>query len=109
MGSKRKRQGVPYPPEFKQRIVALARSGRSPESIQEAFDVSAQSVRNWVRQADRDEGRSPDDGLTTDEREELRRLRREVEDLREERDILKKAAAWFAQEANVTPPKRSGS
>ncbi len=110
MGSKKgKKQPNLYPASFKLRVVAMVRAGRSPESLQESFGVSAQSIRNWVRQAKRDESIARDQGLTTDEREELERLRGEVETLREERDILKKAAAWFAQETNVTPRKRSGS
>jgi transposase len=70
------------------------------------FEVSSQSIRNWVRQADLDAGRRTD-GLTTEEREELNRLRRENRGLREEREILKKAAAWFAKETER--PKSSGS
>jgi len=85
----------PYPPEFKRRLVELVRAGRTPEELAEKFEPTAQSIRNWVVQADRDDGHRQD-GLTTEEREELRRLRREVRTLREERDILKKAAAWFA-------------
>jgi len=61
------------------------------------FDPSAQSIRNWVAQADRDEGRRKD-GLTTAERTELRKLRRDNRRLREEREILAKATAWFARE-----------
>ena len=87
----------PYPKEFKQKLVALVREGRSPEQLSRQFEPSAQAIRNWVVQADRDEGKRAD-GLTTTEREELQRLRRDVERLREEREILKKAAAWFAQE-----------
>jgi transposase len=87
----------PYPPEFRQRIIELVRKGRTPESLAEQFEPSAQTIRNWLAQADRDTGQRPD-GLTTDEREELRRLRRENKTLREEREILKKAAAWFAKE-----------
>jgi len=87
----------PYPKEFKQKLVALVCEGRSPEELSRQFEPSAQAIRNWVVQADRDEAKRAD-GLTTTEREELQRLRRDVERLREEREILKKAAAWFAQE-----------
>jgi transposase len=87
----------PYPEEFKKKIVALVREGRTPEELARQFEPSSQAIRNWVAQADRDQGKRAD-GLTTDEREELQRLRRENERLREEREILKKAAAWFAQE-----------
>jgi transposase len=98
----------PYPPEYKKRLVELVRAGRNPEELAEKFEPSAQAIRNWVRQADRDDGHRQD-GLTTEEREELRRLRREVKTLREERDILKKAAAWFARETGSIPPKDSSS
>jgi transposase len=98
----------PYPAELKKRLVELVRAGRNPEELAEKFEPSAQAIRNWTRQADRDDGRR-EDGLTTEEREELRRLRREVKTLREERDILKKAAAWFARETGSIPPKDSGS
>jgi transposase len=89
-------------------LVELVRAGRNPEELAEKFEPSAQAIRNWARQADRDDGRR-EDGLTTEEREELRRLRREVKTLREERDILKKAAAWFARETGSIPPKDSSS
>ena len=98
----------PYPPEFRRQMVELVRAGRNPEELAREFEPSAQAIRNWVRQADLDEGRRRD-GLTTDEREELRRLRREVRVLREEKEILKKAAAWFAQETDSTPRGRSSS
>ena len=98
----------PYPPEFRRRMIELARSGRTPEELAREFEPSAQTIRNWVAQADLDEGRCSD-GLTTEEREELRRLRRENRVLREEREILKKAAAWFAKETESNPAKRSGS
>ena len=77
-------------------------AGRSPEELAREFELSAQSIRNWVGQADRDEGRSHD-GLTSAERAELRRLRRENRRLRQEREILAKAAAWFAQETGSIP------
>ena len=87
----------PYPDEFKKKLIALVRQGRTPEELARQFEPSAQSIRNWVAQDDRDKGQRTD-GLTTGERDELQRLRRENERLREEREILKKAAAWFAQE-----------
>jgi transposase len=89
-------------------MVELVRAGRSPESLGREFEPSAESIRNWVSQADLDEGRRQD-GLTTGEREEMRRLRRENRQLREEREILKKAAAWFAQETGSTPSRGSDS
>src|SRR5262245_3092931 len=98
----------PYPPEFKQRLVELVSKGRRDHAWGRQFEPSAQCIRNWVRQADRDEGHRQD-GLTTAEQEELRRLRRENRTLREEREILKKAAAWFARETSSTPSKGSSS
>ena len=98
----------PYPPELRRRLVELVRSGRTPEELAKKFEPSSQAIRNWVRQADLDEGRK-DDGLTTQEREEIRKLRRENKVLREEREILKKAAAWFAKETGSTPSESSGS
>lgn len=89
----------PYPAEFRQQIVELARAGRKPVDLAEEFGPSPQSIRAWVRQADRDDGLR-DDGLTTDEREELRKLRRENQQLKIEREILAKAAAWFARETD---------
>ncbi len=98
----------PYPPEFRRQMVELVRAGRDPEQLAREFEPSAQAIRNWVAQADRDEGRR-EDGLSTVEREELRRLRREVRQLREEREILKKAAAWFARESEANGRKPSDS
>ncbi len=98
----------PYPPEFRRRMVELVRAGREPEELARQFEPSAQAIRNWAAQAARDDGQRQD-GLTTDEREELRRLRREVKTLREEREILKKAAAWFARETGSIPSKDSSS
>src|ERR1700719_1504428 len=98
----------PYPPEFRRQMVELARAGRTPEELSREFGATAQSIRNWVAQADRDEGRRAD-GLTTVERQELTRLRRENRILREEREILSKAAAWFATETGSLPSRRSNS
>ena len=98
----------PYPDEFRARLIELVRAGESAEELSRRFEPSAQTIRNWVHQADLDEGKRHD-GLTTEERAELVRLRREVRTLREEREILKKAAAWFAKESDSNPPKRSGS
>ena len=98
----------PYASEFREQMVELVRSGRSPEELAREFEPSAQSIRNWVSQADRDEGRSHE-GLTSAEREELRRLRRENRRLRQEREILAKAAAWFAQAAGSIPSGSSSS
>ena len=98
----------PYSPEFRQRIVELVRKGRTPEELARQFEPSAQAIRNWVKQAALDVGERPD-GLTTEERDELRRLRREVRQLREERAILSKAAGWFARETTTIPSKDSSS
>ncbi len=98
----------PYSPEFRQRIVELVHKGRTPEELARQFEPSAQAIRNWVKQAALDAGQR-NDGLTTEEREELRRLRRENRTLREEREILKKAAAWFARETTTVPSKDSSS
>ena len=99
---------APYPPEFRWQMVELVRAGRSPEALAREFEPSGQTIRNWVQQADLDEGRRSD-GLTTEERRELRRLRRENKQLKVEREILKKAAAWFAQESGSVPAKRTDS
>ena len=98
----------PYSAEFRARMVELVRAGRTPEELSREFEPTAQSIWNWVRQAERDGG-VRQDGLTTDDKEELRRLRRENKVLREEKEILKKAAAWFAEETGSTPRRRSGS
>ena len=92
----------PYPAEFREQIVELVRAGGKPADLAKEFGPSPVSIRAWVRQADRDEGRRKD-GLTTDEREELTRLRRENRQLKMEREILAKAAAWFARETDSEP------
>jgi len=101
----------PYPAEFRRQMVELVRAGRNPYDLGREFEPSAEAIRNWVRQADRDEGRGRrDDALPTSaEREELARLRRENRQLRQERDILAKAAAWFARETGALPSGSSSS
>ncbi len=98
----------PYAPEFREQMVELVRSGRSPEELSREFEPSAQAIRNWVNQTDRNEGRGSD-GVTSAERDELRRLRRENRRLRQEREILAKAAAWFARETGSIPSGSSSS
>ena len=95
-----------YSPEFRQQMVALVRSGRTPESLSREFEPSSQSIRNWVEQSDGDAGLRAD-GLTSTERQELRRLRRDNKRLRVERDILATAAAWFARETDSVPNRSS--
>ena len=97
-----------YPPEFRRQMVELVRAGRSPEELAGEFEPTAQSIRNWVAQSARDAG-CGDGGLTTVEREELNRLQRENRQLKLEREILSKAAAWFARETNTIPHKGSSS
>ena len=90
----------PYPPEFRAEAVELIRSGaKGYRELSRDVGVSDQTLRNWVRQADIDAGRRHD-GLSTGEREELRRLRAENRTLRMERDLLKKAAVFFARDGD---------
>lgn len=88
---------VRYTPEFRRQIVELVNAGRTPSQLAKEFGCTSWSITRWVKQADRDAGRG-DGGLTTEERHELARLRRENRQLKLEREILAKAAAWFAQE-----------
>ncbi len=97
----------PYPAEFGEQIVALAHTGRSVEDLAREFEPCAATIHGWIKQVDRDGGRRID-GLTSEEREELRRLRKENRQLRQERDILAKAAAWFAR-SDVTSSRSSSS
>lgn len=100
----------PYPPEFRQQMIELVRAGRTPEELAREFEPSAQAIRNWVAQSGgMSESRRESGGLTSAEQEELRRLRRENRQLREEREILAKAAAWFARETGSIPSRSSDS
>jgi transposase len=87
-------------------LVALARAGRSVESLAREYEPCAATIHDWVKQAGADDGER-DDRLTSADMEELRQLRKEVRRLRQERDILSKAAAWFAQ--NDVTSRRSSS
>ena len=95
-----KRGGAPYPPEFRAEAVALYRaSGRSLAAVAKDLDVAIESLRSWVKQAEVDHGER--EGLASDERDELKRLRRQNARLRQEREILKRAAAFFAKETET--------
>ena len=100
------RSRPPYAPEYRRQMIELVRAGRTPEDLAREFEPWAQAIRNWVVQAERNEGRRAD-GLNTAEREEPRRLRREIRRVREERDVLAKATAWFARE--TVPGRSTGS
>jgi transposase len=101
----------PYSPEFRRQMVELVRAGRSPEDLSREFEPTAQSISTWLAQADKQEGRREEkvDGLAAAERDELARLRRENKQLRLERDILSRAAAWFARETGAVPSGSSSS
>lgn len=97
-----------YPPEFRRRVLELIRSGRNANAVAREFDISRQTIINWLKQDDLDSGRRTD-GLTSEENAELSRLRRDVKRLTIENEILSKAAAWFARETDVIPKKSSDS
>jgi transposase len=97
-----------YPPEFRRQMVELVRSGRTPEDLAREFEPTPQSISTWVKQAERDAGKRAE-GPTSAERDELNRLRRDNHRLRQERDILAKAAAWFARESKANPNGFTGS
>ena len=96
----------PYPAEFRQQMLELVKAGRTPAELSHEFGVSAQTIANWVGHAAAAQGGArkgaSSDGLSTAEREELSRLRREVKQLKTERDILAKATAWFAKKGDPT-------
>ena len=95
----------PYPPEYRRRIVELARAGRSVNELAREFEPSASAIRYWLKQAGLDDGLRSD-GLTSDERVELNRLRRENRVLREEREILAKAPDACARRSAQPSRKR---
>lgn len=101
----------PYPVEFRQQIVELASAGKSPAALAREFGCSAQTISNWVAQAANDRGKRllGKEGLSSAEREELMRLRRENRQLKLERDILSKATAWFAARGEKTSIASSNS
>lgn len=99
------RTRAPYPGEYRDHIVMLAHSGRSAESPAREFEPCAATIHDWVKQSG--DGEPVTAEITSTEREELRRLRWEVRQLRQERDLLSKAAAWFAQ--NEVTSKRSSN
>lgn len=97
----------PYSAEFRRQMLELVEAGRTPEELAKEFEPTAQTIRNWMAQAEIDAGDR--EGVTSAEREELQHLRRENKQLRIEREILAKAAAWFAQETGKTPKRSSDS
>jgi transposase len=90
----------PYPEQFRREALELVRQGRSIPDVAESLGITAQSLRNWKRQDERDRG-GRDDGLASVEREELRELRKRVKRVEQERDILKRATALFARETET--------
>ena len=101
----------PYSPEFRRQIVELVRAGRDPDDLAREFEPTAQSIRHWVAMAVRRDGHREEkvEIVTPTERDELIRLRRENRQLRQERDILSRAAAWFARETGAVPSGSSNS
>ena len=93
-----KRQRRKYTAEQKADAVRMVREVGNLAQVARDLELTESSLRNWMQQADIDEGHGPDGALTSEEREELRRLRRENRKLEMERDFLKKAAAFFAKE-----------
>ena len=99
MSVMKKRKRRKFTPEFKADVVRLVREGTSIPQAARDLDLTSTCVRDWVRQAEVDAGRGREGVLTTAELEELRQLRREIRQVRMERDILKKATAFFAKES----------
>ena len=86
---------APYPPELRRRLIELVRAGQTPEELAKKFEPTSQSIRNWVRRAERDQGRRA--GLTSEERGRVKELERENRELRRVNEILRLASAFFAQ------------
>lgn len=101
----------PYPAEFRQQIIELARLGKTPAQLAREFGCTAQTISNWIAQDARDAGKPlpGKEGLSTAEREELARLRRQNKLLQQERDILVKATAWFAARHDKTSTPSTNS
>ena len=101
----------PYPAEFRQQIIELARAGRTPAELSREFGPTAQGIANWIAQDARDRGKPVPgkEGLTSAEREELVRLRRQLRQVQQERDILAKATAWFAGRSEKTSTPSTNS
>jgi transposase len=100
---------APYAPEFRRQMVDLVRAGRDPDDLAREFEPTGQSIRNWVVRAGGKKGGREEKVSAPADNDELVRLRREVRQLRQERDILSKAAAWFARETGTLPSGSSGS
>jgi len=101
----------PYSPEFRRQMVELVRAGRDPDDLARVFEPTAQSIRHWIAVADRRDGRHEEKSevVTPADRDELIRLRPENKQLRQERDILSRATAWFARETGAVPSESSNS
>ena len=108
MSKSKSKFALRYAPEFRRQMVELVRAGRKATELQAEFGCTSWSIKRWVAQTARDSGHG-DGGLTTNEREELARLRRENRQLKLEREILSKAAAWFARETGTIRSEGSGS
>jgi len=102
------RRPAAYLAAYREQIIALARAGRTSKELAKEFEPSEQTIRNWLFQAEADRSQRPG-ALTSKERAELQQLRRENRQLKVERDILGKAAAWFAWESGTIPPDPSAS
>ena len=98
----------PYPPEFREQIVALVRAGRTPAELAKEYEPTETTINHWVAQVERDQGVRTD-GLSSAEKEELRRLLQENKILRQEKEILKKAAAWWRCAKRTGQPARESN